>query len=77
MSLYLTLQKPVALRLVHSSHGLVIVNVVDFDLWFLFCVQKKKGGPPPGPFLISGSRDKTIMVWDALTGVSLMTLVRC
>lgn len=37
---------------------------------------KKKGGPAPGPFLISGSRDKTIKLWDALTGACLMTLVR-
>ena len=36
---------------------------------------KKKGGPAPGPVLISGSRDKTIKVWDALTGACLMTLV--
>jgi len=38
-------------------------------------IEKKKGGPAPGPFLISGSRDKTIKMWDALTGVCLMTLV--
>ena len=38
-------------------------------------LQKKKGGPAPGPFLISGSRDKTIKMWDALTGACLMTLV--
>ncbi len=29
----------------------------------------------PGPFLASGSRDKTIKVWDASTGVCLFTLV--
>jgi len=29
----------------------------------------------PGPFLVSGSRDKTIKIWEANTGVCLMTLV--
>ena len=29
----------------------------------------------PGPFLISGSRDKVIKMWDVSTGVCLMTLV--
>ena len=38
--------------------------------------QSKKGGPAPGPFIISGSRDKTIRLWDALTGACLFTLVR-
>lgn len=38
-------------------------------------MQKTKGGPVPGPFLASGSRDKTIKIWDALTGACLMTLV--
>lgn len=37
-------------------------------------IERKKGGPQPGPFLISGSRDKTIKLWDALTGICLMTL---
>jgi platelet-activating factor acetylhydrolase IB subunit alpha len=37
--------------------------------------QSKKGGPAPGPFIISGSRDKTIRLWDALTGACLFTLV--
>ena len=31
--------------------------------------------PLPGPFLASGSRDKTIKLWDALSGACLMTLV--
>ena len=39
------------------------------------CLQWKKGAPAPGPFLISGSRDKTIRLWDALTGACLFTLV--
>ena len=28
-----------------------------------------------GPFLASGSRDKTIKIWDVGTGLSLFTLV--
>jgi platelet-activating factor acetylhydrolase IB subunit alpha len=38
-------------------------------------IQTKKGGPTPGPFLISGSRDKTIRLWDVTGGVCLMSLV--
>lgn len=38
-------------------------------------IEKKKGAPTPGPFLVSGSRDKTIKLWDALTGACLMTLI--
>uniref|UniRef100_A0ACB8ECD9 Uncharacterized protein n=1 Tax=Sphaerodactylus townsendi TaxID=933632 RepID=A0ACB8ECD9_9SAUR len=34
----------------------------------------KKSGKP-GPFLLSGSRDKTIKMWDISTGMCLMTLV--
>ncbi|XP_037069147.1 lissencephaly-1 homolog, partial [Pollicipes pollicipes] len=29
----------------------------------------------PGPFLASGSRDKTIKIWDAVSGQCLLTLV--
>lgn len=36
--------------------------------------QTKKSGKP-GPFLLSGSRDKTIKMWDVSTGMCLMTLV--
>ena len=35
-------------------------------------VQK---GQRSGPFLISGSRDKTIKMWDISTGMCLFTLV--
>lgn len=49
-------------------------SVVNFSTRFL-SLQKTKGGPAPGPFVISGSRDKTIKLWDALTGVCLLTLV--
>jgi len=45
-------------------------------LWFfvvLFCQTKKSG--KPGPFLLSGSRDKTIKMWDVSIGMCLMTLV--
>lgn len=44
--------------------------------WFylLFAFQTKKSGKP-GPFLLSGSRDKTIKMWDVSTGMCLMTLV--
>ena len=37
-------------------------------------LQAKKG-QRPGPFLISGSRDKTIKVWDVSTSMCLFTLV--
>ncbi|KAK1788065.1 hypothetical protein P4O66_016542, partial [Electrophorus voltai] len=36
--------------------------------------ENKKSGKP-GPFLLSGSRDKTIKMWDVSTGMCLMTLV--
>ena len=36
--------------------------------------QSKKSGKP-GPFLLSGSRDKTIKMWDVSIGMCLMTLV--
>ncbi|KAG8122721.1 hypothetical protein E2320_018239 [Naja naja] len=36
--------------------------------------ESKKSGKP-GPFLLSGSRDKTIKMWDISTGMCLMTLV--
>ena len=39
--------------------------------WFHF--QKKNS--LPGPFLASGSRDKSIKVWDTNTGMCLFTLV--
>lgn len=39
-------------------------------------LQSKKSGKP-GPFLLSGSRDKTIKMWDVSTGMCLMTLVSC
>uniref|UniRef100_A0A2K5YVA5 PAC1-like LisH-like dimerisation domain-containing protein n=1 Tax=Mandrillus leucophaeus TaxID=9568 RepID=A0A2K5YVA5_MANLE len=35
---------------------------------------KRKSGKP-GPFLLSGSRDKTMNIWDVSTGMCLMTLV--
>ena len=35
----------------------------------------KKGGRS-GPYLISGSRDKTIKLWDVSVGLCLFTLVR-
>ncbi|XP_019850069.1 PREDICTED: lissencephaly-1 homolog [Amphimedon queenslandica] len=38
-------------------------------------IQTKKGGPAPGPFLISGSRDKTIRLWDVSTAVCLQVLI--
>ncbi|XP_044079810.1 lissencephaly-1 homolog B [Siniperca chuatsi] len=36
--------------------------------------ESKKSGKP-GPFLLSGSRDKTIKMWDVSIGICLMTLV--
>ncbi|KAL4647617.1 lissencephaly-1 B-like [Arapaima gigas] len=37
--------------------------------------QTTKKSGKPGPFLLSGSRDKTIKMWDVSTGMCLMTLV--
>ncbi|KAF3705704.1 Clustered mitochondria protein -like protein [Channa argus] len=37
-------------------------------------LESKKSGKS-GPFLLSGSRDKTIKMWDVSTGICLMTLV--
>lgn len=57
-------------------HALPIFLI--FDVFKLFCCvsfQSKKSGKP-GPFLLSGSRDKTIKMWDVSTGMCLMTLVR-
>jgi len=34
-----------------------------------------KKGQRSGPYLISGSRDKTIKMWDISTGMCLFTLV--
>ena len=31
---------------------------------------------PPSPYLASGSRDRTIKIWDVTTGQCLYTLVR-
>ena len=60
--------------------GSTILDVSRVPLFYCcycyFLQYKKKGGPAPGPFLISGSRDKTVKLWDALTGACLMTLVR-
>ena len=61
--------------------GLLLVSVqclsTSFDCFWLFVVfQGGKKGASPGPFLVSGSRDKTIRMWDVSTGMCLLTLVR-
>lgn len=47
-----------------------------FHTLFSFLQGAKRGGNP-GPYLVSASRDKSIRMWDASTGMCLMTLVRC
>ena len=37
--------------------------------------KKGKGSTRNGPFLISGSRDKTIKMWDISVGLCLFTLI--
>ncbi|KAL4694366.1 hypothetical protein H8959_013631, partial [Pygathrix nigripes] len=37
--------------------------------------ETKRKSAKPGPFLLSGSRDKTMKIWDVSTGICLMTLV--
>ena len=55
----------------------MVFAVTVFYGELVLCVpQAKKGDPAPGPFLISGSRDKTIRLWDVSTSLCLMTLVR-
>ena len=41
--------------------------------WFVS--QGGRRGASPGPFLVSGSRDKTIKLWDVSTSMCLLTLV--
>ncbi|KAJ7387324.1 Positively regulates the of the minus-end directed microtubule motor protein dynein [Desmophyllum pertusum] len=38
-------------------------------------IESAKRGGSPGPYLVSASRDKSIRMWDAGTGMCLMTLV--
>ena len=38
-------------------------------------IQMKRNNKLFGPFLASGSRDKTIKVWDVSVGVCLFTLI--
>jgi len=40
-----------------------------------FCAVQGRKAQNAGPFLASGSRDKTIKIWDVGTGLSLFTLV--
>lgn len=54
--------------------GPVLSILVPDCVSVLFAWQTKKSGKP-GPFLLSGSRDKTIKMWDVSTGMCLMTLV--
>ena len=47
--------------------------LINWILHFNICFQNKK--TRSGPYLISGSRDKTIKMWDVSTGLCLFTLV--
>lgn len=53
-----------------AAHRIGGVSHSDSSVFF----QSKKSGKP-GPFLLSGSRDKTIKMWDVSIGICLMTLV--
>lgn len=55
----------------------IIFNATNhcfLHLPFISVLQSKKSGKN-GPFLLSGSRDKTIKMWDVSIGICLMTLV--
>ena len=66
------------------TQGTVKFDLVLTNYYYQFCPQfnlfysipkgAKRGGNP-GPFLVSASRDKSIRLWDASTGICLMTLV--
>ena len=49
-------------------------NMWCLVFWLHFTIKVKKG-QRSGPYLISGSRDKTIKMWDVSTGMCLFTLV--
>lgn len=51
------------------ANGVSSMNVAENG------VDRVKRTVAGGPYLASGSRDKTIRIWDAMTGVCLMTLV--
>ena len=42
---------------------------------FFYSLPLQKKATLPGPFLVSGSRDKTVKLWDVGSGVCLFTLV--
>ena len=50
------------------------VSATPHPLVCVLSVQAKRG-LSAGPFIVSGSRDKTIKVWDVAAGVCLFTLV--
>jgi len=50
------------------------LDVLDIRL-MLICIQIQKRNNKAGPFLISGSRDKTIKAWDVSVGACLFTLI--
>ena len=64
------------LYFVHREFKIRCRNYSLFENWFLFdfFFQNKKE-KRSGPFLISGSRDKTIKMWDVSVGLCLFTLV--
>ena len=68
----------VAITHVAEAAGMQVSNI-DISCYshliIMWLIQIKKGDPVPGPFLVSGSRDKTIRLWDSSTSVCLMTLV--
>ena len=59
-------------RFILTSNWLDFIENFVEELLLNFSLQKKA----PGPFLVSGSRDKTVKLWDIGAGVCLFTLVR-
>lgn len=49
--------------------------IVYYILHVYLLFGQMKRVPKPGPFLISGSRDKTIRMWDVSSEMCLFTLV--
>ena len=65
---------------VESANYCSAFDPLQTPLPYLFnfsLLQGAKRGGNPGPYLVSASRDKSIRMWDASTGMCLMTLVCC
>lgn len=60
----------------HNQLHTCCISVAPLLISSFFVPNQTKKSGKPGPFLLSGSRDKTIKMWDVSIGMCLMTLVR-